>query len=177
MFDSLPIITDGLILQPISIDYAADIFREFDREITTFTYSEPNETLERAIEFIQNARLALIARSELHLVILDRETKEFFGMCGIMGLKTPHPEMGIWLKKSVHDRGYGREAIAGLKKWVEQNLNYEYLIYAADRLNLPSQKIAESLGGKIFSNFTKTKANGRVLNLLAYRWDRSSSGG
>jgi hypothetical protein len=42
--------------------------------------------------------------------------------------------------------------------------------YAADRLNLPSQKVAESVGGKIFSNFTRTKANGQILNLLEYRF-------
>jgi RimJ/RimL family protein N-acetyltransferase len=170
MLDNLPIVTDRAILQPISVDYAADVWREFDREITTFTYSEPNESIDRAIEFIHNARIALINGSELQLVILERQTKEFLGVCGIMGINTLHPEMGIWLKKSVHGRGYGKEAIAGLKQWAEQNLKYAYIIYAADRLNLPSQKVAESVGGKIFSNFTKTKANGQILNLLEYRF-------
>jgi RimJ/RimL family protein N-acetyltransferase len=174
MFNSLPIVTPRLTLKPISIDYANDVFQEFDREVTQFTCSEPNESIERAIEFIQNARIALVNRTELQLVILDRETQEFLGVCGILRLKMPHSEMGIWLKKSVHGHGYGKEAIGGLKQWAEENLNYEYIIYRADRLNLPSQKVAESLGGKISGCDTKTKTSGQILNLLEYRFYRGS---
>jgi RimJ/RimL family protein N-acetyltransferase len=170
MFNFLPIVTPRLILKPISIDYVTDIFHEFDREVTRFTYSEPNQSIEQTIDFIQNARIALLHGSELQLTITHRESLEFLGMCGIMGAKTPHPEMGIWLKKTVHSRGYGKEAITGLKGWAEQNLKYEYLVYAADQLNLPSQKIAESLGGKVFSNFSKNKDSGEILNLLEYRF-------
>jgi [ribosomal protein S5]-alanine N-acetyltransferase len=170
MFNSLPIVTQRLTLKPISVDYAEDIFREFDRQVTRFTYSEPNESLECAIEFIQNARVALLNGSAIQLVILNRETQEFLGGCGILALNKPNPEMGIWLKKSVHRRGYGKEAIEGLRQWAKQNLKYEYIIYAADRLNLPSQRIAESLGGKLVDNFTIAKASGQVLDLLEYRF-------
>lgn len=72
-------------------------------------------------------------------------------------------------KKKAQGNGFGREAIHLLKNWADRNLQYEYLLYSADRRNNPSQKIAESLGGKVFREYQITNKSGNILDLLEYR--------
>ncbi|MEH2435865.1 MAG: GNAT family N-acetyltransferase [Nostoc sp.] len=85
-------------------------------------------------------------------------------------LEVPHtPELGIWLKKSAHGHGFGREAIHVLKDWVDKNLEYNYLSYPVDKRNIPSRKIAESLRGKIFREFQQINKSGYLLDEVEYR--------
>ena len=73
------------------------------------------------------------------------------------------------VKKKAQGQGFGREAIHLLRNWADKNLQYEYLLYSADRKNNPSKKIAESLGGKIFREYQITNQSGNILDLLEYR--------
>ncbi len=43
------------------------------------------------------------------MVILDRETGRFLGCAGLHELEAARPELGVWLKKSAHGNGFGRE--------------------------------------------------------------------
>jgi [ribosomal protein S5]-alanine N-acetyltransferase len=170
--DSLPITTDRLILKPVSIEYAEDIYHYFDRDVTQFTYSEPNRDLEQAIDFIHAARMELLNRSGLSLAIIDRQSQEFLGICGILRTNTPTPEPGLWVKKTSHGRGYGKESMTGVVQWVWQNMKCDRLIYKADRRNLASQKIARSLGGELVGEEENINPHGKVLDLLVYQIDR-----
>jgi RimJ/RimL family protein N-acetyltransferase len=60
------------------------------------------------------------------------------------------------------------EAITAIKKWAEENLNYEYLRYPVDRRNIASRKIPEALGGKIFRQYDRVNMSGNNLRLLEY---------
>jgi [ribosomal protein S5]-alanine N-acetyltransferase len=171
MFDSnsLPITTHRLVLQSPSLDYAEQVYREFDRDITQFVYSEPNRNLEQAQDFIRAARQASIDQTALHLMILTQDTQEFVGMCGIFPLNSNTPEMGIWIKKACQKQGYGREAIAALIDWYDRQIRNRKLLYKVDRLNFPSHKIIRSLGGELIGAEQATNKSGKVLNLLVYR--------
>jgi [ribosomal protein S5]-alanine N-acetyltransferase len=95
------------------------------------------------------------------------------GCAGLHGMLKKNLEFGIWLKKTAHGYKYGREAITGIKKWAEQNLDYECFLYPVDRANIASRKIPETLGGKVVREYEHKKINGNVLYLLEYRIDKS----
>ncbi len=103
------------------------------------------------------------------LVILKKNTLEFLGICSVDPIDTETPELGIWIKKSDHGNSFGREAIYALKDWVDKNLEYKYLSYPVDKRNIPSRKIPESFGGKVFREFQQTNKSGNLLNEVEYR--------
>lgn len=163
------IFTNRLLLLPISQEYKEDIFREFTKEITTYMYPRPPQDIAETEEFI-NAFLGEIQTgNELILVILKKEFQEFLGCCGMHEIHSKNPVLGIWLKKSAQGNGYGFETITALKKWADENLDYEYLIYDVDKANIPSRRIPEMLGGQITREYDKTNLSGRVLHIVEYR--------
>ncbi len=61
------------------------------------------------------------------------------------------------------------EAVAALVDWARQNLRARYLLYAVDKRNVPSRKVAESLGGVVEAEYEVTNASGKILELVEYR--------
>lgn len=171
MIDCLKTIieTDRLLLVPISLDFDKDIFREFTKEITVYMSPKPPDKIEETREFIKSSLEKMKKNEDLQMVVLKKDTKEFLGCAGLHRVNTPTPELGIWIKKSAHGNGYGKEAVFGLKKWANENLHYECLIYPVDKDNLPSRKIPESLGGVIEKEFDKKKLSGNILHEVEYR--------
>lgn len=166
---NLIIESERLKLVPTSEDYAQDIFREFTDEITRFMMPKTPQKIEETLEFIRASREAMDKGEELEVVILDKDTGEFIGHGGIRRLNTNAPVLGIWIKKGAHGHKYGKEAVKALKEWVDKNLNYEYLEYPVDKKNIPSRKIAESLGGIIAREVKKTNMAGNILDEVEYR--------
>ncbi|MDZ7955768.1 GNAT family N-acetyltransferase [Nostoc sp. DedQUE09] len=158
-----------LILQTISLEHTEDVFREFTSEITIFMYPKPAQSLSETEKIIKEMILQRENHTDLVLVILKKDGLEFLGICEVSAIDTQTPELGIWLKKSAHGHGFGREAIDALKDWVDKNLEYNYLSYPVDKRNIPSRKIAESLGGKVFREFQQINKSGDLLDEVEYR--------
>ncbi|MBD2503086.1 GNAT family N-acetyltransferase [Anabaena azotica] len=158
-----------LILQPILLEYTEDVFREFTSEITTFMYPKPASSLGETENIIKDMILQRENHTNLVLVILKKDSLEFLGICEVGAINTDTPELGIWLKKSAHGHGFGREAVYVLKNWVDKNLKYNYLSYPVDKRNIPSRKIAESIGGKVFREFQQINKSGHLLDEVEYR--------
>ncbi|BAZ86550.1 GNAT family N-acetyltransferase [Dolichospermum compactum] len=161
--------TQRLLLKPISMDYKADIFREFTEEVTTYLYSEPSKKLQNTENFINQSLLKIAKGEELVIVILKKDSQEFLGCSGIHKINSKYPRYGIWLKKSAYKHGYATETIVALNLWAEENLNYEYLRYALDKENTSSRRVAEKIGGKIGKEYDVITVSGKVLNLVEYR--------
>jgi len=161
--------TKNLLLVPISFAFTEEIFREFTPEITRFMSPRSPKKLEETKQFIQSSLEKMKKNQDLQMVILKKATKEFLGCAGLHHLDTCSPELGIWIKKSAHGQGFGREAISALKKWADNNLEYEYLLYPVDQDNLPSRRIPESLGGIIARKYNQKSQSGKTLHLLEYR--------
>lgn len=161
--------TARLLLVPVSTDFEEEIFREFTPEITVYMFPKPPEKIEETKEFIESSLEKMGKEEQLQMVVLRKETREFLGCAGLHRINTPTPEFGIWIKKSAHGNGYGKEAIIGLKKWADDNLPYEYLVYPVDRDNIPSRKIPESLGGIIGREYDKKNLSGNILHEVEYR--------
>nr|WP_322652524.1 GNAT family N-acetyltransferase [Nostoc sp. CmiVER01]MDZ8121175.1 GNAT family N-acetyltransferase [Nostoc sp. CmiVER01] len=132
-------------------------------------YPKPVQSFSETENIIKDMILQRENHTDLVLVILKKEHLEFLGICEVGAIDTHTPELGIWLKKSAHGHGFGREAIHALKGWVDKNLEYNYLSYPVDKRNIPSRKIAESLGGKIFREFQQINESGYLLDEVEYR--------
>ena len=175
----LQITSDRLILTPISLAYAADILQEFTPEVTRFMYPQPAKDLQETEKFIRSAIRGLekgidltwviLKRPDLQPSDLQRPDREFLGLCALHRANTDTPEFGIWTKVAAHGNGFGREAIAALKGWIDENLQYDYLMYSVDYRNLPSCKIPESLGGQMARSFQLMSLGGELLDLIEYR--------
>ena len=162
--------TQRVSLRPISMGYAQDIFREFTSRIARYMSPKSPERIEETHNFIGSALTALNSGEGLPLVILERNTGEFLGCCGLNGEGNPQrPELSIWIKWSAHGNGYGKEAIVALKRWVDTNLSYEYMTYPVDRLNNASRRIPEALGGSIFNEYQSPAQDGHMLDFVVYK--------
>jgi chorismate synthase len=167
-FTNFELSTQRLLLKAISFDYLDDIFAEFTPEVTRFMFPKPADKISETAEFISGAISANQKGEDLQLVILDKDNGEFLGCCGVHNPHTKTPEFGIWLKKSAHGKGYGREAMTALKVWADQNLDYGYIKYPVDKANISSRKIPESLGGVVQSEYKHTGMGGQDLDLVEY---------
>jgi [ribosomal protein S5]-alanine N-acetyltransferase len=166
---SLTIAGDRIQLVTLSNQFDQDIFREFTEEVTLYMFPSPAKEIAETRRFITESRQAIQAGHNFQFAILSK-TDEFLGCCGLHGEENVRtPELGIWLKKSAHGKGYGREAIHILVDWARRNIHVDAFIYPVDRRNIPSRKIPESLNGKIIKEAPKKTPAGNFLDLIVYR--------
>jgi hypothetical protein len=78
-------------------------------------------------------------------------------------------------KKSAPGKKIGREAVAGVYTWAVNNPEFDYFIYPAHKDNIPSRKIAESLGGVVVSSGKKVFPTGKEFDEVVYHIPRERS--
>ncbi|MCF6255786.1 MAG: GNAT family N-acetyltransferase [Gammaproteobacteria bacterium] len=161
-----------LMLAPVSRAFAEDIFKEFTADITRYMRPKPAGSIDETCMFIDASREKMSTGDQLVMAILDADTVQFSGVCAIHGKEQGiAAELGIWLKKSAQGKNLGREAIALLVQWAKYNLALSHLVYSVDKNNIPSRKIAESLGGIVVSEGQQKSQSGKHLNELVYQID------
>jgi len=138
--------TDRLLLIPTSKEHSQEIFKEFTPEITQYMSPNSAKEISETQERIDSCLVKREKQEELQMTILDKNTKEFLGNVGLHEIKECIPELWIWIKKSAHGKKVGREAVAKLEAWAQENLDFDYIKYPVDKDNIGSRKIAESLG-------------------------------
>lgn len=164
--------TERLLLVPVSDLYIDDIFKHFTPEITWYMFPKPPENKGEALQFVKESEDKMRKGQGLFITVLDKETGEFLGGSGLHNLNTRIFEFGIWIKKEAHGKKYGSETVKGLKKWADKNFDFDYFIYPADEDNIPSRKIAESMGGVVHRKYQQISKFGRQLNLVEYKIHR-----
>lgn len=159
--------TPRLLLCSIDLSYRDRMFEEFTPEITRFMFPH-RESPEATESFIRDSIRTMGEGTNLQLVILKKDSKEFLGCAGLHKLTSGTPELGIWLKKQAHGNGFGLEAITALTAWAREHLLFEYLRYPVDKDNTPSRKIPERLGGTIGRQYSYVNPAGTTLNIVEY---------
>ena len=163
------IVTNRILLRPISEKYAQEIFLNFSSEVTRYMAPKSPYRIEDTLDIIRRSRDGMKRGDTLQFVIINKTSGEFLGGCGLSGHGKPKtPELSIWLKIAAHGNGYGKEAIIALKQWADRHLRYDYLTYPVDRANIPSRKIPEALGGEVFKEEQYPTPAGRVLDIVIY---------
>ena len=169
-FTRVKIPSERLLLTTSLNRYRKDIFREFNTDIIQYMLPKPAEKIEETMTFINDSLTGMRGGWNLVLAITLKAGREFLGCCGLHGEgRHRTPELGIWVKKSAHGHKYGREAIQALAFWACEHLDLDYLIYPVDRANIPSRKIAESLGGQVFEEKQVKTARGGFLDEVKYK--------
>jgi len=160
--------SERLLLVPISLKFKKEIFKEFTEEITVLMNPPSPKNISEVEDFIKKSEKGLKRGDNFQLVILKKDTEEFLGCVGLHNIDKKNPEVGIWVKKSAHGKGYGRESVVAVKKWADKKLDYEYITYPVVKENYPSRKIPESLNGKIIREYDKINMKGIKQCLLDY---------
>ena len=77
----------------------------------------------------------------------EKRSGNFVGCTGLwQSPGWPELELGYWLVKSHHGKGYGKEAAIACRDYARDELNADSLVSYIDKDNLPSIKLAENLG-------------------------------
>lgn len=169
--------TERLLLVPITMNYAEEIFKEFTPEITTYMFPKAAEHISETENFIQEAINKMLAGNNYQAVILDKGSKEFMGCVGLHIKHPTTPELGIWIKKSAFGKQIGREAVAWVSDRAQKNMEFDYLFYPVDQKNIPSRKIAESIwwivqtneNGEELVHMKATLDANKILHSVEYR--------
>ncbi len=106
---------------------------------------------------------------EMAVVLRDRTDGCFLGMSGLHYRNDPEPEVGIWIREDRWGQGLGREAVGTLVRFAGAALEEPSVVYSAVEANVPSRRIAEGLGGRLFDARTLKKPSGTRLPLVVYR--------
>jgi [ribosomal protein S5]-alanine N-acetyltransferase len=162
------ILSDRLKQVPITMEYAEDIFKCFNKDITTYMYPKPADTIDETMGFINSSVESLNEGSDLQLVVLNRETNEFLGCSGLHNINDKEPELGIWIKKEAHHNGYGIEAMGAVLEWARKNIDFEYIIYPVDKRNHASRRIPESFNGEVKKGYKTVNLSGDELDIVEY---------
>jgi len=160
--------TNRLVLVPVSEKYKQEMFDNLTSEITRYMLVATPTDISETEDFIKGAMQKNQAGTDYYATFLSKEG-EFIGNGGLHKIDTKTPEFGVWVKKSAHGKGLGREAMLALKEWADDNLDYEYLIYPVDERNIASRKIPEAMGGVIGDKRTHKNASGDDLHTVQYR--------
>jgi RimJ/RimL family protein N-acetyltransferase len=103
--------------------------------------------------------------NKFSFVIRRLDNGECLGMASLEDADSASPELGLWLKESVHGQGFGREVVAALVEWGQSTLGKESFIYPVAVQNTASRRIAENLHGQITGNRTNPKYDSVVYRI------------
>lgn len=160
--------TARVLLRPIEIKYASEIFDSFTDEITLYMYPKPSENIGGVIDFIMSSIKSMEEGSNLQFVIIEKTSTEFLGCCGLHNIGKKDPELGVWIRKNRHGNKYGLEAITSMIHWARNNIQFEYLRYPVDKRNYASRKIPIQNGGVIKREFKSMSQKGFELDQVEY---------
>jgi len=159
--------TRRLVLRPVELGFAPEVFREFTAEICRHMFPQPPRIIAETEAYIIDARAKMAAAEELAVFVLARDTTEFLGGAGMHNLRSDAPEAGIWIKQSAHGHAYGLEAVEGLVRWAFAR-GARQVLYPVMVENAASRRIPERLGGTLVRSFRKANAAGEMRDLVEY---------
>jgi RimJ/RimL family protein N-acetyltransferase len=106
--------------------------------------------------------------NKFSFVIRRLDNGECLGMASFEDADSVSPEVGLWLKESVHGQGFGREVVAALVEWGHATLGKDSFIYPVAIQNIASRRIAESLHGEIIGSRTNPKYDSVVYRIPSH---------
>lgn len=160
--------TKNLILIPITRKYSQIILKEFTQEITKYMLPAASNDINVIYSFIDESINEMKKGNNLQLVVIDNKNEEFIGCVGLHNINNDDPELGIWLKKDSHGKGYGYESITELINWAKSNIEYKYLRYPVDKRNIASRRIPEKNDGVIKKEYKTINQSGFELDQYEY---------
>ncbi|MBU1093497.1 MAG: GNAT family N-acetyltransferase [Firmicutes bacterium] len=160
--------TKRLILKPVTLNDANEMFAYFTANVTTYMYPKPADDISETIEYVESCLVRYQKKQEIVFIGRLKETNEFIGCFGLHFMHTKTPELGVWVKVLSHGHHYGLEGMTAVAKYAKEHLDYDYLIYPVDKRNIPSRNIPKTLRGIIRDSYLEKGLGGNELNILEY---------
>jgi RimJ/RimL family protein N-acetyltransferase len=160
--------TKRLILRAFAPADAPDSYGATTPALTRYMTWDPAPSLEHFEQIWRTWLPMLAAGTDVPLVVRLASSHEFLGMAGLHHILAPEPEVGIWIKETMHGYGFGREAVAAVVSFAAR-LGKQAVLYPVVEQNLASRHLAERLGGDVIGKATLRKASGVELPEVIYR--------
>lgn len=104
--------------------------------------------------FLQNPKAVsalaldeLLSEDHLTCSILERETHAFCGFCQLQWIASPAPELGADLLPAYQKKGIAAAVLPVFLSHAKRLLGNDFFYSKIKKNNLPSQKLAEKIGG------------------------------
>ena len=164
----MELVTQRLLLVPISMKFKVDVFNNFNYEVTRFMMPKPAIDISETEAWIKSTIKKYEDKEEIVFAALLKDSHEFIGCMGLHHMDTDTPELGLWTKMSAHGHGYGIEGMKSIVEYAQTHLNIKYLIYPVDRKNFASRNIPETLGGIVKKAYKQINQSGIELDTIEY---------
>src|SRR5215469_4495428 len=115
---SLSLRSERLLLRAFTPDDAREAHAAATPTLTRYMSWDPAPTLESFQQIWRVWLTMMVAGIDAAVAVRLAPNGEFLGMAGLHHIVRPEPEVGIWIKETMHGRGFGREAIATLVSFV-----------------------------------------------------------
>lgn len=129
-------------------------------------------TPEESEEAVRRARAAFLARTDLSMLLFDKESGELVGGSGLHRIQWEIPkfEIGYWCRASYEGHGYITEAVRGIAGFAFELLGARRLEICCHHLNRRSAAVAERAGFRLEAELRddQLSADGRLGNTLIY---------
>ena len=153
----------SLQLSQFQMSDAREVFGCITPTIARFMLWEPpswSEYLGRCEKRVQAAE-----PNKFSFVTRKLDNEECLGMASLEDADSVGPEVGLWLKESVHRQSFGREVVSALVEWGHEFLGKGSFIYPVAVHNVASRRIAEGLGGEIIGTSENPKYDSIIFRI------------
>jgi RimJ/RimL family protein N-acetyltransferase len=136
------------------------------------SWAQREPTPEKAEEEVRQARVRFLERTDLQMLLFEKESGELVGGSGLHRIRWEIPkfEIGYWCRKRFEGGGYITEAVHGIAEFAARYLEARRLEIACDSRNLRSVRVAESAGFELEARLRDAHAapDGGVGDLLIH---------
>lgn len=145
-------VRDGVVLKPIDLTDAADVFSVIDRERdelrTWLPFVDYTHNVKDAEDFIRSVEAAGDRGDRVFVIHFE---DRFIGQIGFKGsdLVNRKSEIGYWLSKKYRGKGIMTDSVRALMKFGFETLGLNRIQIKCAASNLPSKRIPIRLGFKL----------------------------
>lgn len=178
IFSNMPTLnTERLILRPMCVGDAADMFDYAQREdVTTYLLWSPHQSISYTREYLKYIETRYDAGDFYDWAVIEKSSGRMIGTCGFTRIDTPNNagEIGYVLNPEFHGKGYGTEAAS-------EALRFGFDVIGLHRIeakfmegNVASLRVMDKLG-MTFEGFRKesmlVKGKYRTIGISAILFD------
>ena len=112
------------------------------------TWCHPGFTREEAAEYVNWWRKAWEARAAFYFAVIEEETGELVGSCGLAGICAEHRRAGLgyWIRSSRTGHGFATDAARAVMSFGFEELDLARIEIEVSVDNTASLRVAEKLG-------------------------------
>ena len=178
IFSNMPTLnTERLILRPMCVGDAADMFDYAQREdVTTYLLWSPHQSISYTREYLKYIETRYDAGDFYDWAVIERASGKMIGTCGFTRIDTPNNagEIGYVLNPEFHGKGYGTEAASEALKFGFDVIGLHRIEAKFMEGNVASLRVMDKLG-MTFEGFRKesmlVKGKYRTIGISAILFD------